>query len=86
MNELITEEDVLEAIGKHRVRHVSIETEFVFAGKCKQHPHEIGVDETHRQVIKDHLENLEKEGVIKSSGDTLKTYEVITPESETADR
>ena len=86
MNELITEEDVLEAIGKHRVRQVSIETELVFAGKCKQHPHEIGVDETHRQIIQAHLVNLEKEGVIKSYGNRRKTYEVITPESETADQ
>lgn len=50
---MFTKEDVLEAIGKHRVRQVSIESELVFAGKASRHPTEIGITEVSRLLLRD---------------------------------
>lgn len=73
---MMTKEDVLEAIGKHRVWQSTIETELVFAGKAKKHPTEIGVSESDRQLIRKYLCELEEEGVIQSYGIEKKTYEL----------
>ena len=73
---MITKEDVLEAIGKHRVGQSTIETELVLAGKAKQHPTEIGVGESDRRLIRKHLRELEEEGLIQSYGIEKKTYEL----------
>ena len=69
--------DILQAIGKHRVRQVSIETELVLSGKVKQHPTEIGVSDENRKRIQALLVELEKEGCIQSYGVKKKTYEVV---------
>ena len=76
MNSTITKQDILQAIDKHRVRQISIETELVLSGKVEQHPTEIGVSEKNRQRIQDLLVELEKEGRIQSYGVNRKTYEV----------
>ncbi len=75
----ITADDVIEAIGKHRVRQVSIESELFFAGKAERHPKEIGVDTTDRVTIRRHLKQLEADGRIKAYGigSNDKAYEVI---------
>lgn len=73
---MITKEDVLEAIGKDRVRQSTIETELVFAGKAKKHPTEIGVSESDRQLIRKHLRELEEQGLIQSYGIEKKSYEL----------
>lgn len=75
----ITKLDVLQAIGKDRIRQLTIETELVLSGKVKQHPTEIGVSDANRKLIQDLLVELEKEGRIQSYGVKMKTYEVIEP-------
>ena len=74
---MITKQDVLEAIGKHRVRQVSIETELVLSGKVPQHPTEIGIGENDRRTLSELLIDLEAEGLIRVYGDQRKTYEVV---------
>ena len=71
-----TKKDVLEAIGKHRVRQVSIETELVIEGKVNRHPTEIGVGEANRAKLEKMLTELEAEGEIVSYGIDNKTYEL----------
>ena len=78
MNSTLTKSDILQVIGKHRVRQVSIETELVSSGKVKQHPTEIGVSEANRKRIQDLLAELEKEGCLRSYGVKMKTYEIIS--------
>lgn len=75
---MITKSDVLEAIGTHRVRQASIETELVLLGKVRQHPTEIGIGEDNRQKLAALLTELEAGGLIRAYGDQRKAYEVIT--------
>ena len=84
----ITAEDVLEAIGKHRVRQVSIESELYFARKAQKHPTEIGIPAPDRVRLQELLKQLEVDGRIKSygigSGGADKVYEVIDGDDFTA--
>lgn len=74
---MFTKQDVLEAIGKDRVRQSTIETHLALAQKARLHPLEIGIGASDRRILKEYLVELETEGVIKSYGIEKKTYEVI---------
>ena len=77
-----------EAIGKHRVRQVSIESELYFARKAQKHPTEIGIPAPDRVRLQELLKQLEVDGRIKSygigSGGADKVYEVIDGDDSTA--
>lgn len=70
-------EDVLAAVGIHRVNQLDIESELVFGGVVPRHPTQIGISDSDRELLVQLLEELELEGKIVSFGKLRKSYKVV---------